>query len=271
MAGKPQTHCVKGHELTDDNVILSKRGDDARRWCKTCKQEANHKARVRRYRVAPKVWAAMLEEQGGMCPTCDRSLPAYPYLSTRTDGSQILLCALCVTGVKKTHCKNGHEFTVENVAVGKNGKRKCLACQREAVARWRELNFEKGLGQGGFNAAKTHCAKGHPYDEGNTSYAWVKATGRPRRICNTCTRDKNVVQRFKKYGLTEADFYVLLSKQGGVCAICEQDFGGEPHIDHDHAVGHEKVRGLLCSYCNQGLGQFRDNKEILLKAAAYLP
>ncbi len=41
-----------------------------------------------------------------------------------------------------------------------------------------------------------------------------------------------------------------------------------PHIDHDHSTG--KVRGLLCSCCNTGIGMFKDNPDVLDRAAFYL-
>jgi hypothetical protein len=40
------------------------------------------------------------------------------------------------------------------------------------------------------------------------------------------------------------------------------------HIDHNHLTG--KTRALLCDKCNVGLGSFRDNPDLLRKAAAYL-
>ena len=40
------------------------------------------------------------------------------------------------------------------------------------------------------------------------------------------------------------------------------------NIDHNHDT--EKVRGLLCQKCNQGLGLFKDSAKILRKAAKYL-
>ena len=77
-------------------------------------------------------------------------------------------------------------------------------------------------------------------------------------------------QRKKKFGLTKEAFNALLSCQDGKCAICKRPLGDEfgCHVDHCHATG--KTRGLLCFWCNPGLGQFEDNPERLEAAAAYL-
>lgn len=79
-------------------------------------------------------------------------------------------------------------------------------------------------------------------------------------------------------GITEADYRLAMIAQDGRCAICGQSpvegrKGGPNksarlHIDHDHAAG--CFRGLLCHLCNIGLGHFRDDPELLAKAAAYL-
>ena len=50
------------------------------------------------------------------------------------------------------------------------------------------------------------------------------------------------------------------------CVICGTP--GELVVDHDHTTG--KVRGLLCSHCNRGLGHFRDSPMLLEFAAQYL-
>lgn len=74
----------------------------------------------------------------------------------------------------------------------------------------------------------------------------------------------------KKYGITVEDYVRMLVEQNGRCAICLSEYPGPNafHVDHDHATG--KVRGLLCTRCNPGLGYFRDDPELLARAIEYL-
>jgi len=53
----------------------------------------------------------------------------------------------------------------------------------------------------------------------------------------------------------------------GECDICGFEYK-RPTVDHDHETG--IVRGILCWQCNQGLGFFMDNPDILRQAAGYL-
>lgn len=48
-------------------------------------------------------------------------------------------------------------------------------------------NTLRSFNQAALNARKTHCYKGHPFDEENTRVE-VLATGKVRRICLTCRR-----------------------------------------------------------------------------------
>lgn len=75
----------------------------------------------------------------------------------------------------------------------------------------------------------------------------------------------------KKYGLTSAQWNEMFLAQGCRCKICGMDNPGSRYgwkTDHNHETG--RVRGILCHGCNIALGGVRDNKETLLKMAAYL-
>ena len=79
------------------------------------------------------------------------------------------------------------------------------------------------------------------------------------------------------YDLNKEDFEKLLAKQSGKCGICcvELDHSfGKHHkrnklvVDHCHNTG--KVRGLLCTMCNKGIGLLGDTEENVSKALVYL-
>ncbi len=69
------------------------------------------------------------------------------------------------------------------------------------------------------------------------------------------------------YGISLEDMQTMLAEQGGYCAICGEELK-EPHVDHDHFTG--KIRALLCTSCNAGLGSFHDSPSVLLAAMSYL-
>jgi hypothetical protein len=73
--------------------------------------------------------------------------------------------------------------------------------------------------------------------------------------------------RTRKYGLSPIQFSLLRVGQQNQCAICEKQMDS-PHVDHNHQTG--EIRGLLCSFCNCGLGYFRDNPQSLRRAIDYL-
>ena len=89
--------------------------------------------------------------------------------------------------------------------------------------------------------------------------------GIPREHCSTS--HKRLSYRARKYGLEPAEFFRLLHEAGGRCQVCG-DETASLHVDHDHQTG--KVRGLLCSHCNLGIGHFRDDPDRLRAAIAYL-
>lgn len=75
-----------------------------------------------------------------------------------------------------------------------------------------------------------------------------------------------------KYGIWPEKYDEILASQGGCCAICcrrpTQEKWMGLYVDHCHVTG--KIRGLLCRECNHGLGNFRDNPQILHRATNYI-
>lgn len=73
----------------------------------------------------------------------------------------------------------------------------------------------------------------------------------------------------QQYDLTLEKYNKMLDKQKGCCALCGIYYENRKlNVDHDHETG--KVRALLCSKCNNGLGLFNDNPELLEQAALYV-
>jgi hypothetical protein len=80
----------------------------------------------------------------------------------------------------------------------------------------------------------------------------------------------------RKFGIDGAGYDAILVAQQHKCAVCRKPEWrrgkhGEPKslaVDHDHGDG--TVRGLLCTACNQGLGHFLDDPDLLRAAAAYI-
>ena len=80
--------------------------------------------------------------------------------------------------------------------------------------------------------------------------------------------------RRRRYGLTPADYELLLEQQHGLCAICLEPPSGRGRkgsvlcVDHDHKTG--AVRGLLCHNCNRAIGALKDDRRLVASALAYL-
>jgi hypothetical protein len=73
----------------------------------------------------------------------------------------------------------------------------------------------------------------------------------------------------RTFGFSSAQYEDMLAAQGGGCAICGKPPGKiSLHVDHDHESG--EIRGLLCVGCNNALGQFKDDCDLLSRAAGYL-
>ena len=84
--------------------------------------------------------------------------------------------------------------------------------------------------------------------------------------------EKRRQRTIEAYGISVERYGDLLSEANWKCQICGTTHSDTQrkrlHIDHCHQSG--RVRGVLCSKCNTGIGQFRDSVELLGNAQVYL-
>jgi hypothetical protein len=75
-----------------------------------------------------------------------------------------------------------------------------------------------------------------------------------------------------QYNVTADQYARINEAQGGVCAICKKPNDTTRtkrlFVDHNHTTG--RLRALLCHSCNAGLGYFREDPTLFLRAIAYL-
>lgn len=97
-----------------------------------------------------------------------------------------------------------------------------------------------------------------------------------KTLCQACAEKQTWGKIKHKYNITTEEWCRLLVNQGGVCALCREpgDVPGRGKssetlvVDHDHKTG--KIRGILHSRCNTGIGALRDDPRLLKAGALYL-
>lgn len=101
-----------------------------------------------------------------------------------------------------------------------------------------------------------------------------KVCGKPECL-KSLSHTNSLTWRARMLGITEDQYWKMSESQHGLCSICKkpetQIHKGKLSnlsIDHDHVTG--KIRGLLCSRCNHGLGHFKDDISSLKNAIEYL-
>lgn len=143
----------------------------------------------------------------------------------------------------------------------------CLKCglSKPLTEYHRDSNAASGV--------TTYCkecnkAKARAWYAENTDRA--RATNRAR-WGGRSDKSRNALLK-RKYGITLAEYRLLLEEQGGVCAICgglERITDGRAMaVDHCHRTN--VVRGILCSHCNRAVGLLGDDPEVIARAANYL-
>jgi hypothetical protein len=136
------------------------------------------------------------------------------------------------------------------------------------------LERERGLARrAAVRENRRRWEEAHPGVPYNPQMAWVERNFESKAahaLAHYYKRREeiNARRRLRRTGMSSAERERLLREQGGLCSICRQPSDRPLRSDHCHATG--KVRELLCSNCNLGLGNFRDRPEFLRAAIAYL-
>ena len=84
------------------------------------------------------------------------------------------------------------------------------------------------------------------------------------RLNNRSSRNASFKAR---YGITLEQFEKMEQDQLGACAMCGNFPARRLNVDHNHTT--LKVRGLLCTKCNNGLG-FVEDAAFMERARRYL-
>jgi hypothetical protein len=148
---------------------------------------------------------------------------------------------------KKSHCKNGHEFTEENTYVYE-GRRHCRLCRLS-------------------HAKESHKRHAEARNARHREH---------RRLKPDYTVEERRRVNLRYIGWTPELFEASVQEQEGLCAICKKTLTFENKIsgsracaDHEHSKP-PKPRGVLCANCNLGIGNLQDSPAIMQAAIAYV-
>ncbi len=185
-----------------------------------------------------------------------------------------------------TKCGRGEP----GVQFGKNKNEKsgidfrCKPCRAEASRKWRADNIEKSRDNvKKWKEANPEWTKSYNkvYYAANADYHQARyeadKVNRNKKSIEWQRANPAKVKNHKmrtKYGIDVAGYEAMVAAQGGLCMICKRppaamkDAPGKLCVDHNHSTG--AVRGLLCDWCNKGIGYFKESPEIIARAIAYV-
>jgi hypothetical protein len=141
----------------------------------------------------------------------------------------------------------------------KSGNR-CKECVKHYSAAWRAANKERIKEYG----RKYHLDNKEAIQEYSKEY-------RRRTSDLRTTQEKWENWVALEYGIDPVMYLALQERQSNKCPICNRlvsELTRPLVVDHDHST--MEIRGLLCYRCNFGLGAFKDDQEILMRASLYL-
>jgi len=94
----------------------------------------------------------------------------------------------------KTHCPKGHPYVEENLVLSalKRGRRSCKICR--SIGDKRRRNPNGNISPAVLNSQKTHCPKGHPFEEENLVSSELKIG---KRVCRICRNERGKIYEAK--------------------------------------------------------------------------
>ena len=161
-------------------------------------------------------------------------------------------------------------------------RNQCKACYRQIARANEKKLIDQHLRQGIEEGASHKCAR---CEQTKTRKDFSMDRSKKTGVCSYCkicsaekaskkyydTKQNPEIQLLQNFGITMDQKQKLLEFQGSVCAVCGADTpqSRQPwSLDHCHAT--REIRGVLCHFCNIGLGVARDNKQVLLAMIEYL-
>lgn len=154
--------------------------------------------------------------------------------------------------IMKTMAKKGYKFNQEQI-------------ERLKKSHIGQIPWNKGTGG---------CKNGHDPSLYKQMPSGVYVCLGCKKVNGKKYRDSNINEirlknRAARYKVDLEFILNLYKNQNGRCAICGKPIAFEnSRIDHNHSTG--KIRGILCTSCNSGIGLFMDSAEILIIAANYI-
>lgn len=186
------------------------------------------------------------------CWTCKTEKPIAEFRSWRSRSGKIGYERSCLECARERSRLNARKYSVDN-------KERILADRRYTYASNDKLR----------EAIKSKSSSWYARNR-EAALARCKAYAiKNKEKIRENNRWRNIL---RSYGLSRDDYLKIVESQGGLCPICREPLNCSDsksvHVDHCHSTG--KVRGILCAWCNKGLGHFRDNDEALVRAASYV-
>ena len=150
-----------------------------------------------------------------------------------------------------------------------SGRRRCSHCEREFdLSEFQVI----GLREGGKTRYASWC-RGCKY-EGTDRWRrdHLEYHRRWKRKHKAKAKVLQARRDIKKRGITAELYDQMAAAQNGCCAICRrpEQHSTKTRLSIDHCHKTKRIRGLLCSLCNQGLGCLGEDPQRLMAAIEYI-